>query len=130
MLTLEFEDTYRILLGRFSGIHVPEEIGVLDQSVTEAIAWGGSIHGLLLDYTSVQGVAVSRSFIALRARLPPLAQTYRRVFVVPSPELHELAQAYARQQREFSTEAPHVVASMADAYKLLQLERPIFRPIS
>jgi hypothetical protein len=129
MLTLEFEDAYRVLLVRFSGLHVPEEIAELDRAALEIVAWRGPLRGMLLDYTSVTAVAVSQSFIAQRARLPLISTEYERVFVAPSPELYVLAQAYARQQRDFGIKAPHVVISMPEAYKLLQLERPNFRPI-
>jgi hypothetical protein len=85
---------------------------------------------VLLDYSSVEAVAVPRSFIAQRARLPLMSLDYERVMVVPTPELHELARAYADQQGDFGIKKPHVVRSTLDAYKLLQIEQPNFRPVS
>jgi hypothetical protein len=130
MFTLEFEDAHRVLLVHFSGIHVPEEIAEFDRVALETVAWANPLRGMLLDYTSVTAVAMPPGFIAKRARLPLISTEYERVFVVPSPELYELAQAYGRQQRDFGIKAPHVVMSMPEAYGLLQLERPNFRPIS
>jgi hypothetical protein len=130
MFTLEFEDAFRVLLVHFSGIHVPEEIAEFDRVALRTVARASPLRGMLLDYTAVTAVAMPPSFIAMRARLPPTSTGYERVFVTPSPELHELAQAYAHQQRDFGIKAPHVVMSMAEAYRLLQLERPNFRLIS
>ena len=61
MFALAFEDRYRVLLVRFSGIHVPEDISELEWAATEIVAWDGPMHGLLLDYTSVEAVAVLRA---------------------------------------------------------------------
>jgi hypothetical protein len=130
VLALEFEDTCRVLLVRFSGIHVPVDIAELDRVALEFVAWGGPMRGLLLDYSSVEAVAVPQSLIARRARLPLISLEYERVMVVPTPELHELARAYADQQRGFGIKGPHVVGSMLEAYKLLQIEQANFRPIS
>ena len=129
MFTLEFEDTQRILLVCFSGVLMPEDIVKIDQVVVDAIAWGGPLHGLLFDFSSVQAVGVPQTFIALRASLPPISPDCERVFVVPTSELWELAQAYAALQRAYGTKAPHVVHSMSEAYEVLQLERPNFRPL-
>jgi hypothetical protein len=85
------------------------------------------LHGLLLNYTLVEAVGIPQTFIALRASLPFISPDYERVFVVPSGELRELAQAYAALQREYGTKAPDVVHSMSDAYEVLQLDRPNFR---
>lgn len=128
MFTLRFEDTYRILLVCFSGILVPEDISKIDEVVPAVVAWDGPLHGLLLDFTSVEAVGLPQTFIKLRARLPPVSPACERVFVVPPGELWELAQAYAALQREYGTKAPHIVRSMSDAHKVLHLDRPIFRP--
>jgi hypothetical protein len=129
MFTLKFEDTYRILLVSFSGILVPEDISTIDQVVAEVIAWGGPLHGLLLDCTAVEAVAIPQTFVELRASLPLMSPDCRRVFVMPSGELRELARAYAALQRDYGIEPPNVVPSMSDAYEALRLERPNFRPI-
>lgn len=128
MWTLEFEDTYRVLLVRFSGILVSEKISELDRVVPAVVAWGGPLHGLLFDCTAVTASAVPQSFIAFRASLPLISSAFQRVFIVPTAELRRLAEAYASQQRHFGIKAPHLVASLSDACKLLQLERPHFRP--
>lgn len=129
MFTLKFEETYRILLVCFSGILVPEDISKIDQVVAEIIAWEGPLHGLLLDFTSVEAVGIPQTFIALRASLPLISSDYERVFVVQSEELWQLAQAYAALQQEYGIKAPNVVPSMPDAYEVLQVEQPIFRPM-
>jgi hypothetical protein len=129
MYTLKFEDAHRILLVCFSGILVPQDISDIDQVVTEVIAWEGPVHGLLLDCSSVDAVGIPRTFVALRAGLPLVSPDCERVFVVSGGELRELAQAYAALQREYGIKPPLVVPSMADAYAVLQLERPDFRPI-
>lgn len=128
-LKLEFEDTQRILLVRFIGVLMPEDISQIDQVVMQAIAWGGPLRGLLLDFSSVQAVGLPQTFVALRARLPFVSPDCERVFVVPSAELRGLAQTYATLQRAYGARPPHVVDSMSDAYEILQLGRPTFRSL-
>ncbi len=129
MFTIEFEDRSRILLARFSGIHVPEDISGLDRTIAETIAWEGPIRGVLLDYTLVEAVAVPQTFIAQRARLPLISTEYERVMVAPTPELYELARTYATLQAEFGIKEPFVTPSLQEAYELLHLEQPNFRSI-
>lgn len=129
MIALEFEDTYRILRVRFSGVLASEDIWQVDQVVTRTIVWGGPLHGLLLDFSAIQAVGVPRSFIALRARLPFMSPDCERVFVVPNPELRELVQTYAELQQGYGFKPPHVVDSMSAACELLHLDRPDFQPL-
>jgi hypothetical protein len=129
MFALAFEDRYRVLLVRFSGIHVPEDISKLDWAATEIVAWDGPMRGLLLDYTSVEAVAVPHSFIAYRARLPQISSGYERVMVAPNPELYELARTYASLQHDFGNLGPRVTLSLWDAYQLLGLDKPDFQDI-
>jgi hypothetical protein len=68
VFTVLFEDTYRILLVCFSGVLAPEDVSAIDQVVTEVAVWGGPVHGLLLDCSSVEAVAIPQTFIALRAK--------------------------------------------------------------
>lgn len=129
MFTLELEDRCRILLARFSGIHVPEDISGLERAITEIVAWDGPVHSVLLDYTLVEAVAVPETFIAQRARLPQISPEYERVMVAPTPELYKLARTYATLQSEFGIKEPFVTASLHEAYELLHLEHPNFRSI-
>lgn len=126
MFTLEFEEAYPILLVRFSGVLMPKDIFQIDQVVVDAIAWGGPLHGLLFDFSSVQAVGIPQTFIALRASLPPIAPDCKRVFVVPTDEVRKLAQEYVTLQRGYGTKAPSVVQSVFEAYEALQVERPNF----
>jgi len=128
-LTLEFEDTHRILMVRFSGVLMPEDISQIDQVVPQAIAGRGPLRGLLLDFSPIQAVGLPETFVALRARLPFVSPDCERVFVVPSAELRGLAERYAALQRTYGGRAPHVVDSMSDAYEILQLGEPDFRPL-
>lgn len=128
-LTLEFEDTHRILLVRFSGVLMPEDISRIDRVVPQAIAAKGPLRGLVLDFSPVEAVGLPETFVALRARLPFVSPDCERVFVVPSAELRGLAETYAALQRTYGARAPHLVDSMYDAYDILQLGEPDFRPL-
>jgi hypothetical protein len=124
-----FDDRYRVLIAQFSGLHVPEDIAEIHRVTLEFVAWKGPVH-CLLDYTSVEAVAVPRSLVVHRACQPQIAPGCERVFVVPTPELYELARIYASVQHDFGNKELHVVHSLEDAYKLLRLEQPNFRPIA
>ena len=71
-----------------------------------------------------------QSFFKWRARLPQILLGQERIIVAPQQEIHELACAYAAQQRDSGNVEPQVVRTLDDAYLALDLKQPDFRPVS
>ena len=128
MFSLLFDSSHRVLLAQFTGVLSSEDIMGLDKALAAFVARNGLAHGIL-DFSSVQANAVPRSFLAWRARLPPILLGQERIIVAPQQEIYELACAYAAQQRDFGNLEPQVVRSFGDACHLLRIERPDFQPL-
>jgi hypothetical protein len=128
MFTLEFECTRRVLVARFSGILLYEDIVEVDWAVIAFVAREGLVRSLF-DFSAVGAIAVLGRLFVERGRLPQTTLGQERVIVAPQPELYDLARAYASQQHAFGNREPRVVLSLWDTYRLLKLERPEFRAV-
>ena len=125
MFTLAFDRLHKVLLARFEGMLMADDIRLLDQAVGRFVRDRGNVRGLL-DFTEVQHIAVPESFFQSRSRLPQIAVGEERVFVAPQEEARALARRYATQQRDFGNREPVVVNTMAEAYDILQIKWPHF----
>jgi len=128
MFTLAFEHTHRVLLTRFTGWLSSEDIVQLDRAVVAFVVRAGPVRGLL-DFSGIEGITAPPPFFAVRGQSPQIAPRKRRVIVAPHRELYDLARAFAAQQRELGNVEPRVVTSLRDAYRLLRLKKPKFRPV-
>jgi hypothetical protein len=128
MFCLAFDRAQNVLLSRFTGMLVADDIRALDEAVVRFVRDHGNVRGLL-DFTDVIHVAVPESFFQARSRLPQISVNEERVFVAPHEEALALARRYASQQRDFGNRAPAVVKTMAEAYELLGMKTPNFVPV-
>jgi hypothetical protein len=128
MFTLAFEYSHRVLLARFTGLLTSDDLGQFEQAARSIIAREGPMRGIL-DFSDVATIAVPRSLFVQLGRRPQLSPGQDRVFVATTPEVDQMASAYAAQQRDFGNVEPRVVRSLAEAYSLLGLDRPDFQAI-
>jgi hypothetical protein len=128
MFTLSFDSNHRVLLAQFAGVLSSEDIEGLHNALVAFVAQHGFARGIL-DFSSVQANALLRSFLVRRARLPQILLRQERIIVAPQQELHELACAYAAQQRDFGNIGGQVVRALDDAYRMLDLKQSDFRPL-
>jgi hypothetical protein len=128
MFTLSFDSNHRVLLAQFAGVLSSEDIEGLHNALVAFVAQHGFARGIL-DFSSVQANALPRSFLVRRARLPQILLRQERIIVAPQQELHELACAYAAQQRDFGNIGGQVVRALDDAYRMLDLKQSDFRPL-
>jgi hypothetical protein len=128
MFKLEFEYHHRVLLARFFGILTPEDVLQFDEAARLIVAREGPLRGIL-DYSDIEIVAVPKTLLVQRARLPQISPGQERVLVAAKPETYEMARAYAAQQRDFGNVEPRVVPTLPDAYRLLGLDKPDFQAI-
>jgi hypothetical protein len=128
MFTLSFDSNHRVLLAQFAGVLSSEDIEGLHNALVAFVAQHGFARGIL-DFSSVQANALPHSFLVRRARLPQILLRQERIIVAPQQELYELACAYAAQQRDFGNVGGQVVRALDDAYRMLDLKQPDFRPV-
>jgi hypothetical protein len=128
MFTLSFDSSHRVLLAQFAGVLSSEDIEGLHNALVAFVAQHGFARGIL-DFSSVQANALPHSFLVRRARLPQILLRQERIIVAPQQELYELACAYAAQQRDFGNIGGQVVRALDDAYRMLDLKQPDFRPV-
>ncbi len=115
-----------MLLARFTGVFSSEDVAALDQAVIEFTARHGPVHGLL-DFTGLEATSMPMSKLLRRAQQPPISPGYKRVFVVTETQGQEMAREFASEQATAGSEAPRIVSTVAEAYRLLGLsEQPHF----
>src|SRR4029450_543231 len=128
MFTLEFDRIHNVLLLRFSGMILPDDIRSLDQADRLFLRDHGPVRRLL-DFSDVSTVAIPESFLRSPPALPQTPLGQEGVFVVSQAELLELVRRYARQQREYGNPEPAIVRTIAEAYAVLNIATPHFAPV-
>ena len=128
MFSLSFDSSHGVLLAQFSGVLSSEDINGLDKALAAFVSRHGFAPGIV-DLSSIEANAVPQSFFKWRARLPQILLGQERIIVAPQQEIHELARAYAAQQRDSGNVEPQVVRTLDDAYLALDLKQPDFRPV-
>jgi hypothetical protein len=127
MFTLEFDRIHNVLLIRFSGMLLPEDIRSLDQAA-HFLRDHGPVRRLL-DFSGVSTVAIPESFLRSPSALTQISLGQAGVLVVSQEELLELVRRYARQQREHGNPEPAIVGTIAEAYAVLNIATPHFAPV-
>ena len=125
MFSLEFEGDHKVLLTRFSGMLLPDDIRGLDEAVRHFIRDHGHVRGLL-DFSGVSVVAIPESFFQSPSRSPQFSREQQRVFVASQEEVLALAHRYASQEGDYGYIQPVIVPTMAEAYEVLNIEAPNF----
>lgn len=121
MFALEFEHTHKVLLTRFSGMLLPDDIRALNEAVRQFVHDHGHVRGLL-DFSGVNVVAIPESFF----RLPPGSPQISLVFVASQEEVLAVARRHAGQQRDHGNTEIAIVPTLAEAYEILNIEAPNF----
>ncbi|MDB5488414.1 MAG: hypothetical protein JWQ58_2129 [Reyranella sp.] len=128
MIEVAFERRHRILLSRFIGVFSFDDIEALDRVVKKVVHENGPVAGLL-DLSNVDTIAVPPWRLIQRGRAPQIALGQQRVMVAPDGPLHDMARAYADQQRDYGNLEPIVVRSLEEAYDVLGIADPVFEPV-
>ncbi len=129
MFALAFDRRHKILLTRFDGVLTSADIAELDRAVVRFTASHGRAHGVL-DFSGLSAVAVPMSKLLQRGQQPEISPGYTRIFVVPNPELFQLAQTFVHQQASAGSGAPLLVSTMREALESLSVATPYFEPVA
>ena len=117
-----------ILLARFHGIFVSEDIVALDAFVPRLVQSDGPTRGIL-DFTQVTVIAVPLTRLVERARKPELVPGSQRIIVAPDPEVFELGRMFQSYQELSGNTVPQVVLSLEDAYAAMGVTGLDFEPV-
>ncbi len=126
---IEFDARNNILRARLEG-RVTDDI-LLD--CYAAMARSAASHPACRGITDVSGVtesSVSSTVIKQLSKSPPAIPTgYMRIFVAPQPHVYGMARMFQMLGEETRPDL-HIVRTLDEAYRLLQVESPEFSPIS
>jgi hypothetical protein len=125
MLQLAFDRANRVLRVTVTGIFASADMVELDRAVIDVLAREGLVSGIF-DYTEVEAFAVPESRLIQRAQQPAIMR--ERVIVASRVQGGAGARTFGRAQREAGEREATVVQSLAEAYKVLGLKRPLFEP--
>jgi hypothetical protein len=125
MLSLAFDRKHRVLLVTVSGIFASEDLDEFDRKMLDFVAREGTVR-TIIDYKSVQAMAVPETRLAQRAQQPLLLPD--RILVAPG-ELGATARAYGLLQQQAGRKQAAVVEVLEEAFALLGLRNPRFEPV-
>ena len=128
MFTLEFDRIHQVLLIRFGGMLLPDDIRSLAQAAHLFLRDHGAVRRLL-DFSDVSTVAIPESFLRSPSGLTQITFAQAGVFVVSQEELLDLVRRFVRQQREYGNPEPAIVRTIAEAYAVLNISAPHFAPV-
>ena len=128
-IVVEFDAKNNILRGTVHGPMTGAILLDFYAAATEYMASHPPCRGIL-DFSKVTEFEVSAHAIRQVAAAPPAFPTgYMRVIVVPIDFIFGLARMF-QMLGEKTRPDLHVVRTLDEAYRLLQIESPEFRPVS
>ncbi|MDP1963880.1 MAG: hypothetical protein Q8K93_16945 [Reyranella sp.] len=128
MLTLLVDRLAMILMARFHGMFVSEDIAALDAFVPRFVQSEGPVRGIF-DFTDVAVVAVPMTRFVERARRPEQVPGTKRIIVAPDPLMFGMAHKFQSHQELSGNTAPQVVRSLEEAYAAMEVTGQNFEPI-
>ncbi len=132
MFTLWFDRTSEVVLARFTGVFTTEDFTNYDSAMIHFLSSQGSRGGdrvrTLCDFSKVEAIAVPESRMAEQGSHPPIVRQLR-VVVAPPFAGDDFGQSYREQQRTVHRTEPVIVASLTEAYRLLDLKSPQFEAV-
>lgn len=128
VFTLYLERTHRILMSCFTGTFTLDSIARCDRAVMMILGQEGLVRGII-DLSEVDAVDIPQDRLEARARQPPMLAGHERIFVANRPAALAFAETYTTLQRDFGGVAPQIVATRAEACRLLGSIDPRFEPL-
>lgn len=117
-----------ILMTRFHGMFVSEDIAAIDSFVPHFVQSNGPVRGIL-DFTEVTVVAVPLTKFVERARRPELVPGSQRIIVAPTSQMFGLGRMFQSYQEVSGNTGPRVVHSLDEAYAAMGVIGRDFEPI-
>jgi hypothetical protein len=128
MLGLFYERRHKVVLTRVSGVFSSEDLNEHDRALLNFRAGKEGVRGLY-DFSSIEALAVPISKINQRGQGPAIIDGMRVVVASPGAAGLDFASRIADQLRAAGHREPQIVATLAEAYRLLELDNPQFERI-
>lgn len=125
MFQLLYEPRDKVLMTRFYGVYVPDDIALRDLAVSRFMAQHGLARGIMV-YTDVEAIDVPMDVVVRRGHGRPLLPGQARVIVAPGAQTWEMCRVIAALQLYSRKVEPSVVRSLGEAYRVLELDNPSF----
>ncbi|MEI6203417.1 MAG: hypothetical protein WCP68_15825 [Enhydrobacter sp.] len=129
MISLYYERRHNVVMTKISGVLSSEDLDAHDLSVllflAGLMAGERPVRGLY-DFSEVVALAVPVSRINQRGQRPAIIEGQRVVVAPPGAAGAEWAARLAEQRRAAGHSQPTIVATLEEAYRLLDLDNPQF----
>jgi hypothetical protein len=129
MFTLSLERLHRVLRLKFTGLLTNDDLDRIDPTLVRVAGAedAGPDMRCLFDLTGIEALAVPQSRFAERAAKPAIGGMLR-VVVAPPWAGEDFGSSYRSARSLWSHAQPIVVATTAEAYRLLDIVAPRFEP--
>ncbi len=128
MLALHYERRHKVLAISIAGVLSSEDIADHDRLVLRFLAGREGVRGLY-DLSKVEVLAIPVSKIDQRGQRPPIIDGARIVVAPPGTAGRDFIRTITAQLQAAGHREPVVVETLAEAYRLLDIEDPRFEPI-
>lgn len=128
MLSVGFDRQRNVLLLTLIDTFDNSTLAVMDEACATFFDAEGPSHAIF-DFTSARKVVMAPQSLERRARKPAMCDGFERIIVVPQPQLRALAEKFRTDQSSAGLAAPHVVETMAEAERILELGPLVFEPV-
>ena len=126
---LLFDARHNVLMTRFYGTYVADDIVLRDIAVGRFVARHGLARGIL-DYTDVEDIDVPMDLVVKRGHAPPMLPGQMRVIVAPGTQTWEMSRLIAALQAYSRKIEPIVVRSLGEAFERMAIVEPRFEPVA
>lgn len=128
MLTLLLDRSAMILMVRFHGLFISEDIATHDAFVSRLVQRDGPVRGII-DLSQVTIVAVPLTRFVEVSRRPQLVPGSQRILVASEPAMTELARVFQNHQELVGNTVPRIVQSLGEAYAAMGVSGDNFEPV-
>jgi hypothetical protein len=128
LFQLLFDPRHNVLMTRYFGTYVADDITLRDNAVARFVARRGLVRGIV-DFSDVNAVDVPLDRFIKRATSPGLLGSKARVIVAPDELTYGLNRVFAAHRAYSRILEPLLVRSLAEAYEALELDDPKFEPV-
>jgi hypothetical protein len=132
VISLYYERRHNVVMTKITGVLSSEDLDAHDLALllflAGLMAGARRVRGLY-DFSAVEALAVPVSRINQRGQRPAIIDGHRVVVAPPGAAGAEWAALLTEQRRTAGLGQPTIVATLEEAYRLLELDDPQFDPV-
>jgi len=128
LFELLFDARNNVLMTRYFGTYVTEDIVLRDNAASRFVARRGPARGIV-DFSDVQAVDMPIDRLVERAQAPGVLGSERRVIVAPNDLTYGLNRVFTAHRVYVGKIEPLLVRTLAEAFEVLDLDDPKFEPV-